>query len=425
MTNQEDLSSPYIVITLFRKTSQRTNDVTTRKQVDEIIKGSMSGERRMWQVDDVEKHQPHNDGEFWNFRYVITITRRKGRKNSNSLSLSNEKRLILEVISKKCRSSKYGKYPWEITDTAVSWDDQPEITNSGVSSGGNATIEEFSINDIVDFDHALTWSEIEIPNVLINGSDEEIERHPAFSGIFNRASHIRVIFSSIKTMKDTKGMRRNHCMLWGLPACAKSQLMLGVQKVLGKGAYLAINGNSATKAGIETIFLKRLRETGTPPLCFIEEIEKTLEAILTVWLSILDERAEVRKVTYHDQARADARVLVIATANDKVLFDRLMGGRTKHPGAISSRFTKKLYVPRPDENTMRKILARDIDLYGGKMEWVEPCIEIMNELKTDDPRTILSLLDGQDRLLTGEYRDDILNIHELERRDFKNDDEFD
>lgn len=409
---EESLSSPYISFTLLRRNSQRTNDDTVRKQVDELLQGTLSGDRKMWEVHECQKHAPQHDGEWWNFRFTVTLVRRKGRKEITALSLSSEKRNLMEVLAQKCSSTKFGKYPWEIKDTNISWEETANITG-----GDSKTIEEFSVNDIVDFEQALTWDEIKIPDVLINGTDAEIERFPAFNGIFGRAAHIRVIFSSIKTMVDTKGMRRNHCMLWGLPACAKSQLMTGVQAVLGKGAFLSINGNSATKAGIETIFLKRLKETGTPPVCFIEEIEKTLEAILTVWLSILDDRAEVRKVTYHDQAKADARVLVIASANDKVLFDRLMGGRPKHPGAISSRFTKKLYVPRPDEAIMRKILARDIKLYGGKMEWIEPCIEIMRELQTNDPRTVLSLLDGQDRLLTGEYKTDILTIHELEKHD--------
>ncbi|CAE7860294.1 unnamed protein product [Symbiodinium microadriaticum] len=391
---EESLASPYISFSLLRKTKQRTNDDTIYRQVEDIVKAAVIGERKMWQVEEVQKEPPQHQGGSWHFRYTVTLTRRKGRKENTTLTLSKEKRGIMEVVQKKASGSKYGKYPWDVLDVNVSWEETANIAS------GSDSLEEFSVNDIVDFDEALTWDEIEIPEVLINGTDEEIERHPAFSGIFGRAAHIRVIFSSIKTMCDTQGMRRNHCMLWGLPACAKSQLMMGVQQVLGKGAFLAINGNSATKAGIETIFLKRLKETGTPPVVFIEEIEKTLEAILTVWLSILDDRAEVRKVTYHDQGRAEARVLVVATANDKILFDRLMGGRPKHPGAISSRFTKKLYVPRPDDAIMRKILARDIKLYGGKMKWIDPCIEIMRELNTNDPRTVLSFLDGQEKSMS-------------------------
>jgi len=413
--NDDGMTDPYIVFTLVRQNSQRTNDETVGRQVDEIMSGTLAGDRAMWEVDDIEKHAPTQQGEYWYFRYVVTITRKKGRKQNNALSLSSEKHHIMDVLKQKCGVSKFGKYPWEVTDHAVSWEETPNITGD--------SIEEFSINDVVDFNQAKTWDDIEIPEVLLKGTDSEIERHPAFKGIFGRAAHIRVIFSSIKTMVDTKGMRRNHCLLWGLPACAKSHLMLGVQEVLGKGGYLAINGNSATKAGIERIFLDRLKQTGTPPVVFIEEIEKTLEAILTVWLSILDDRAEVRKITHHDQHKAEARVLVIGTANDKVLFDRLMGGRPRHPGAISSRFTKKLYVPRPDEQIMRKILSRDIKLYGGDMVWVDSCIDIMRELGTNDPRTVLSLLDGQDRLLTGEYKKDILAIHQLEQTDRAADEE--
>ena len=66
---------------------------------------------------------------------------------------------------------------------------------------------------------------------------------------------------------------------------------------------------------------------------------------------------------------------------------------------------------------MRKILLRDIELYGGNPEWVEPCMELSKKVKTNDPRMILSFLHGQDRLLTGEYQQDILRIFELEQKE--------
>jgi MoxR-like ATPase len=218
-------------------------------------------------------------------------------------------------------------------------------------------------------------------------------------------------------MKDTGGMRRNHVLLHGLPGCAKSSLFKGVQTVVGHGGYLALNANSATRAGIEAIFLRRLKQTGVPPLVFIEEIEKTLEAILTVWLSLMDERAELRKVTNNEANRVETRVLCFGSANDKLLFDKLMGGRPGHPGALSSRFTKPLYVPRPNRDTMRRILLRDIKLYGGNPLWADKALEIADEVGTNDPRIVLAYLDGGERLLNGKYKEDIMAIHKLEQQD--------
>ena len=105
--------------------------------------------------------------------------------------------------------------------------------------------------------------------------------------------------------------------------------------------------------------------------------------------------------------------LSLSTANDKEKFDLMMGGRTNYPGALSSRFVHQLECPRPDKTQMRMILKRDIERFGGKLEWIDPCIELAEQIGTNDPRKVLGFLDGGDRLMDKSYQNDQLNIHHL------------
>jgi len=400
---------------LERKVSKRMNPDVIEKMLEHIVGRAIAGDRRAWECTEYQTPKPTQVADLWVYKFPLKFARTGGHSVGNGV-LDSELASILKYMQEAGENTKYKPYVWRVSECKPSWGamDQSLIKEETIISPEDVAKD---IDDIVDFEQAKDIEEIEIPEVLISGSDEEIERFPAFNGIFGRARHIRIIGASLKRMQDTKGKKRSHILLHGLPGCAKSHIMLGWMKVLGTGGFVAINANSATKAGIERIFLDRLKQTGCPPVFFVEEIEKSLETVLTVWLSILDDRAEVRKVTHAKQRKVSANVLCISSANDKILFDRLHGGRPGNPGALSSRFTKKLYVPRPDKEIMRRILLRDIALYGGKKLWVEPCLEIAEELGTNDPRIALSLLDGQDRLLDGTYREDIIKVYEMEKEE--------
>lgn len=405
---------PTLNVTLHRKLSKQVNTEVIKEQVEYIAKRAVSGDRSQWSYKKIVVPAPKSHAGGWMYEVELKFERRVKQK-AGIHRLDEKVSKLLTVVKECAASSRFAQLPWYVvkhtTDVAIK-----VVAPVTTSADPNTPM---NVGDVVNFSKALTLDDIEIPEVLINGTDDEIESHPAFEGIYDRAAHIRVMFSSIKTMKDTKGMRRNHVILHGLPACAKSSLFMGMQKVLPVGSYLKLNANSTTRAGIEEIFLGKLKVTGVPPIIFNEELEKTLEAILTTWLSILDERAEVRKLNFRTSDQTEARVLCFATANDKLLFDRLMGGRPGHPGAISSRFTKSLYVPRPSWNVMEKILLRDIKRYGGKEAWAQKCIDIAQTIGTNDPRTVLSYLDGGDRLLDGSYKADLLRINELEKQDKK------
>ena len=151
------------------------------------------------------------------------------------------------------------------------------------------------------------------------------------------------------------------------------------------------------------------------PLIFVsEEIEKADEQALRIWLGAMDDRHEFRKVNFHMHQVRKVNFLSLATANDKEKFDLMMGGRNGYPGALSSRFVHHLECPRPNQTQMRMILKRDIERFGGKQDWIEPCIALAGRMGTDDPRKVLGFLDGGDRLLDNSYQNDQLNIYRKE-----------
>jgi hypothetical protein len=60
------------------------------------------------------------------------------------------------------------------------------------------------------------------------------------------------------------------------------------------------------------------------------------------------------------------------------------------------------------------ILPRKVEDIGGNLQWIKPaCDFAYSVLKTDDPREVMSFLDGQDALLDGTYQADRLKIIEL------------
>jgi hypothetical protein len=264
----------------------------------------------------------------------------------------------------------------------------------------------------VDFQKSISIQEIDIPSILISGTDDEIEAHSAFEGIYHRGAHIRILCAAIQRMKDTNGAARHHTLLWGKPGAAKTHVFSALRKALPLGSNLRLNSNTTTKAGVEQLFKRLSKGPGIPPIIFIEELEKTKEEMLDIWLSIMDDRQEIRKTNYRESWSLIANCLIFATANDKKKLDSFCGGNSEEPGALSSRFCHQLPVARPDEEVMRKILQREINNHGGSNDWIDPCIELAKKMKTNDPRIVLSFLDGQNRLLTGDYQTDMLAIQD-------------
>jgi hypothetical protein len=100
------------------------------------------------------------------------------------------------------------------------------------------------------------------------------------------------------------------------------------------------------------------------------------------------------------------KVVVWGTCNDAASLQKF------HDGALWSRFTHKMQCPRPSRELMREILLKEVaERPDGNPAWADKALEFGWEvLKTNDPREIIGLLDGRDRLLTGEYQKDYLAV---------------
>lgn len=337
----------------------------------------------------------------WLYKYKITF-----KYTGHKSKLDDSKKLLEEKLAKYCSYSTFGKYPWEI----VSEENKIEIDE-------NQEKEELGHLEIDDIKHLApdqndvpSWSDLKLPEELLY-DDNALTKHPSFKNIYGLNPQIRTILSSIKSAIETDGNRRNHTVLWGKPACGKTQVVLAIENLLGPHSVLRLDATSTTRAGLEKLFFKDLVKI--PPIVVCEEIEKAKEEWLQIWLGALDDRGEIRKINFRTCLVRELKILFICTVNDKNLFDKMMGGEGSHkPGALSSRCVNDVYFPRPDVDILRSILRKDIICKGGKEEYIEPCIELAKAINTNDPRKVLSFLSGGERLLTGDYQEDLLKIFE-------------
>lgn len=369
----------------------------------------------------------------WTGIVALYFEKTRGRRNDGD-TVEKQWNKIMEMISKAGGSTKYNKYPWAITEDDAT-DDQTETkevleeeavddpfdddmpADDMPAKGNGKKIKGIKrehppgVHDVVVPSKVLTIADLreKFPHELLHGTDELLEAHDAFRGIYGRGPQIRSVLSSIWSFLESDGERANHTLLWGLPACAKTAILLGLIKLFGEGAILRLDATSTTRAGLEKLIFKELEVV---PLIFVsEEIEKADEQALRIWLGAMDDRHEFRKVNFHMHQVRKVNFLSLATANDKEKFDLMMGGRPGYPGALSSRFVHHLECPRPNQTQMRMILARDIERFGGEPNWIEPCIALAERMGTDDPRKVLGFLDGGKRLLDNSYQNDQLNIY--------------
>jgi len=259
------------------------------------------------------------------------------------------------------------------------------------------------------------WSFVDLDikhlSEIVNGNNTNIvsklsidKNGNYFDHLYDREHQIKIVLSAVETAIDSNFEHRYHCVLWGEPACGKTDILNSLGRMLGEegSAYLKLDGTSTTKAGAEKVLLDT--ETRIPNVLIIEEIEKANEENFKFLLGLLDERSEIRKTTYRDSFQRKLKILCLATVNDMDLFKKRMSG------ALFSRFPNKIYCPRPSKEVLKKILLREVKKANGKEEWVDPAIEFCTtKLKINDPREIIPIcLCGKDSLLDGSYQESII-----------------
>lgn len=220
-----------------------------------------------------------------------------------------------------------------------------------------------------------------------------------FDQIFDRRPQIEIIHSAIVAFEESGRKNSFHTLLTSPPGSAKTEFLRAIKNMVGGDAVTEFDATSSTAAGIRRLMLDS--EKYIPPILLVEEIEKVSdENCLKGLLSLLDSRQEVRGLNYRTGLVSKKRsVLCFATANDIKLFERVLSG------SLASRFSNKIYCPRPSWEVMEKILIREVRKSNGKEEWIEPTIEYCRNINDTDPRRAITIcLCGREKLLNGKYQ---------------------
>lgn len=247
---------------------------------------------------------------------------------------------------------------------------------------------------------------IEIPDYDLPALDGKILEE-TFAGIYERESHIRLIYDSIKTQLQSGGMKRIHCIAYGEPASAKTEVFLRFKELIerdGHSRMLVLDASTTSKAGLEKLLLERAEQGVLPPFLLIEEIEKQTDDTFRCLLSVMDDRMEIsRNNARIGLVKAKTPMTVFATCNSAEIIKSWM------KGALWSRFSWPIRCDRPTKEIMKSILQREISKTDGNLAWIEPIIDLgYNKLGTNDPRKLISFLAGGDRLLDGSFQADIM-----------------
>lgn len=239
-----------------------------------------------------------------------------------------------------------------------------------------------------------------------------------FSGVYEREAHIRLIHDSVTRFRESNGRIRGHTLLHGLPAGCKTTMFERFKDWYDGGGDFErvrfLDGPTLSKAGLENWLLRQAADRNLPEVLVIEEVEKQpLDNMLTL-LSVMGS-GYVAKHNARVQDRQECKCLVWATCNDPELL------RTFRNGALWSRFSHRWHCARPTKDLMEKILGREVQAIGGRPEWVAKVMEFAyDKLKLEDPREIIALLDGGDRLLDDSYQRDVLSILSAQEQETKN-----
>jgi hypothetical protein len=319
-------------------------------------------------------------GDKWLFTTTVTFQKMSGRKNPDIER--KQWTAIASQLIEAGKISKYSPYPWIVVKGAE--DIYPNDTIVEAVTEKSKDTKDYGVVNLDPSKHA----------------DEKAIK---FEDLYSREHQRTIILSAIHAAMESDFVNRFHTVLFGPPGCGKSDLLLATANMLGKEneAYMKFDATSTTAAGASKILLE---SDYIPPVCIIEEIEKTEESSLRWLLGVLDQRAEIRRTNFRIGNKArNVKMLVLATVNDINLFRKVMSG------ALASRFSNQVYCPRPDRIILAKILAREVAKIKGDTRWIEPALKFgHDEMNWDDPRKLVPIcLQGRDQLLNGSYQEAI------------------
>lgn len=361
------------IIRLSKPAQNQLNDGKIRQQMDAVLATANTAQRvqRGWKVDYAKATdynffvKEYNYSGTYDGQYIYHVDLKiECHPQKERPTLEAEFQNLLNAIASKA------KFPGK-------W---------GISKVDGKAYEAKSVEEQRDTNEDVGYAPLEIPE---NWGDY-------FDHLYGLEAHISRVKRALEGTVLTSWHKRLHCALIGPPGCGKSDIVHSIKKALGEESVLEFDATSTTQAGAQ----KELSEREElPRVLLVEEIEKAPEGSLSWLLSVLDLRGEIRKTTARGNILRDTKMIAIATVNDLPTFQKVAFG------ALASRFANKVYFHRPDRELLGRILEREVNAVNGKSEWINPTLDFAEQLKTTDPREVISLmLCGRDGLLDNTFQ---------------------
>lgn len=374
---------------VLRRIMTPPDEVRAKKEFDSLLeKVKAAPWTKSWGV---SKSQPTTNDE--GFEFVLKFKKNKGQDRAEARQFE----LLLERFIKASQLQKYQKNGrWIISHGGV---------NLTVEEGGGI-VQDFTPEPsiIVRSEDAPVFEASDDIDYL--PLPERIEKGDHYNHIYDREPHINRLLKTINLSVETAFNERTHPLLWGPPACGKTEILLATRQVVRPENVLVLDATQTSAAGA---IQKLLKERKLPRFCIVEEIEKREEKELKWLLSPLDVRGEVRKLNFRTDDARQIRMLFMATVNDMSLFEKVCAG------ALQSRFSGcKIFCQRPSRATLARILERDLrkipSFHETWLDWIEPTLSFAyDKLGITDPREIKPIcLIGRDGLLDKSAQREIL-----------------
>ncbi len=239
-----------------------------------------------------------------------------------------------------------------------------------------------------------------------------------FGEIYEREPHIRIIHSAVNTCIESNGELLSHVLLHGLPGGCKTHLMEAfkdwyeVKEDEGTERVMSVDGTTMSKAGLENWLLELAGSGCLPEILVVDELEKQPSENLSCLNGAMGSGILAKLNARIGNKRESVKFMVVGICND---IDQLRGSNIGR--SLYSRFTHKVYCERPSRELSYKILSECVKkLKGGSEAWVKEALTFAwDELGERDIREIKGHLDGRDRLLNGEWQNDVRKLVAAEK----------
>lgn len=241
------------------------------------------------------------------------------------------------------------------------------------------------LNDLTE---AIGYADCEIP--------EDFDDH--FRHLYGLDDQIEILRSRLEAGISSGWVDRFHTVFVGPPGCGKSAVAEALINALGPDAVIRYDSTAMTAAGV----IKDLNDREIlPRVAVFEECEKiSNNDVSSFLLGIMDQRAELRKVTARQNIAKECKLFCVATVNDYAHF------KTLQKAALASRFGVPVGFNRPSREMKALILAREIERIGGDDRWIDPTLDYCEEVGEHDTRAMISIcLAGREQLLNGKYQE--------------------